>query len=206
MYCAPTKTIMNTTHNRHSVRVQWHDYNSGIFFVTICAHEKLNLFGEIRMSEMSLSSLGSVVKHCIIDMPSHHKDVALLNHVVMPNHIHFIIAIGIDYISSVSTLTPQYIVPPLSPDELKPSFGCLKPPQHGDVCNDFHHNSRLAVIIRTLKAAVTRLCRFQNSSIINVWQRNYHEHIIRNQKVFENIMNYIDSNVMNWDKDCFYTV
>ena len=40
-------------------------------------------------------------------------------------------------------------------------------------------------------------------SMIWRWQRNYHEHIIRNQRAFDNIMLYIDENVERWNADCF---
>ncbi len=48
--------------------------------------------------------------------------------------------------------------------------------------------------------------RAQNiAPLRRIWQRNYHEHIIRNQRAFENIMNYIDTNIEKWNQDCFYT-
>ena len=37
-----------------------------------------------------------------------------------------------------------------------------------------------------------------------VWQRNYYEHIIRNQESYINISNYIINNPSNWQKDKFY--
>ena len=37
-----------------------------------------------------------------------------------------------------------------------------------------------------------------------IWQRSYHDHVIRNQKDYDRIWSYIDTNPMRWDKDCFY--
>lgn len=37
-----------------------------------------------------------------------------------------------------------------------------------------------------------------------IWQRSYHDHIIRNENDYKNIWLYIDSNVRLWEKDCFY--
>ena len=68
-------------------------------------------------------------------------------------------------------------------------------------------------MVRTFKAAVTRAVRAQFAECdttraqciapLRVWQRNYHEHIIRNQRAFDHIMAYVDSNVENWINDCF---
>ena len=38
----------------------------------------------------------------------------------------------------------------------------------------------------------------------NVWQRSYHDHIIRGEKDYKKIWEYIDTNVIRWEKDCFY--
>ena len=58
-------------------------------------------------------------------------------------------------------------------------------------------------IIAQYKSGVTRRIREQKSNIL-VWQRSYHDHVIRDQKGYENIWNYIEGNPMNWNKDCFY--
>ena len=49
-----------------------------------------------------------------------------------------------------------------------------------------------------------RLCNRETG--INIWQRFYHDHIIRGQADFEMIWNYIDTNPARWEQDCFYTV
>ena len=37
-----------------------------------------------------------------------------------------------------------------------------------------------------------------------VWQRSFHDHVIRNQKRYERIWQYIDNNPQKWEEDCFY--
>ena len=194
--------------DRHQFRAKWHDYNSGIYFVTICANNKAHLFGRISESKFIPSPVGEIVMECIKKIPVIHPYVEVWNKVVMPNHIHLVLSVGAQYIA-----TPSSPVPPLIPSQ---NFGCLKPPRHGEPVNDNHYNSLLAVVVRTFKAAVTRSVRALGTAgmhgtagaqciapLPGVWQRNYHEHIIRNQRAFDNIMNYIDTNVQNWDKDCF---
>ena len=38
----------------------------------------------------------------------------------------------------------------------------------------------------------------------NVWQRNYYEHIVRNEKEYQKILEYIKNNPMNWEKDKYF--
>lgn len=205
---------MNATANRHQSRADWHDYCDGVYFVTICSADKKHIFGEITDGEMRLSELGMITADCLHEIPAHHPDAEIISHVVMPNHLHIIIAItgpaignpgipghapvGTRYIASSSA---ESII--ASPGAKSNILGCLKPPKHGEICNDFHHNSRLAVIVGSFKAAVTRLARTRYIASLPVWQSRFHEHIIRNQHALDNIMTYIDENVSRWDKDCF---
>lgn len=195
--------------DRHQFRAKWHSYEDGIYFVTICSHKKTHIFGQINANEMRLNMLGHIVESCITEIPSHHSDVEILNYVVMPNHVHMVIAVGTRYIASTSR---QGNIASTSTQGNITSYnlGCLKPPKHGNDCGDFHHNSRLSVIIGSFKSAVTRLANNQMEQSRGgrdvsrpYWQPRYHEHIIRNQRAFENIMMYVDTNVERWHSDCF---
>lgn len=195
--------------DRHAFRAKWHDYNSGIYFVTICSADKRHIFGYISDARMHLSSIGKIVDECLSSIPVHHSGVEIWNHIVMPNHIHMVVMIPSQPVGA------QYIAPEPGRPEPESNIGCLKPPRYGEPCNDNHHNSALAVVVRTFKAAVTRIVkstraqcqagttRAQCIAPLPVWQRNYHEHIIRNQRAFDNIMEYINTNPERWLKDCF---
>lgn len=208
---------MNATANRHQSRADWHDYCDGVYFVTICSADKKHIFGETAEGEMRLSELGMITADCLHEIPAHHPDAEIISHVVMPNHLHIIIAItrpaignpGIPGSGIPGPVRTRYIASSsaesiiASPGAKSNILGCLKPPKHGEICNDFHHNSRLAVIVGSFKAAVTRLARTRYIASLPVWQSRFHEHIIRNQHALDNIMTYIDENVSRWDKDCF---
>lgn len=218
---------MNATANRHQSRADWHDYCDGVYFVTICSADKKHIFGEITDGEMGLSELGLIAADCLHEIPAHHPDAEIISHVVMPNHLHIIIAItrpaignpgipgsGIPGSAIPGSVRTRYIASSSAESIIASAgaesiiaksntLGCLKPPKHGEICNDFHHNSRLAVIVGSFKAAVTRLARTRCIASLPVWQPRFHEHIIRNQHALDNIMTYIDENVSRWDKDCF---
>ena len=74
--------------DRHTFRADWHHYNSGVFFVTICANHMEHIFGNIINNQMHFSAAGKIVKECVCDIPNHHKNVTVGNYVVMPNHVH----------------------------------------------------------------------------------------------------------------------
>ena len=193
--------------DRHAFRAEWHDYNSGIYFVTICSKDKQHIFGKIRNSNMILSEIGKIVESCILDISNHHTNVELWNHVIMPNHIHMVINLA-----TPPPVGTRYIASAQAMHNAGQNMGCLRASRHGEPCEDFHHNSSLAVVVGTFKAAVTRLMRTRciaslrrQQQIQTVWQPRYHEHIIRNQSAFENIMNYVDTNIEKWSHDCFYT-
>lgn len=195
--------------DRHAFRAEWHDYNSGIYFVTICSKDKQHIFGKIKDSIMILSDIGKIVERCILDISNHHTNVELWNYVIMPNHIHMVINVG----TQPAPVGTRYIASEQPMQTAGQHMGCLRVPRHGEPCEDFHHNSSLAVVVGTFKAAVTRLMRTRciaslqqrQQQIQTVWQPRYHEHIIRNQRAFENIMNYVDTNIEKWSHDCFYT-
>ncbi|MDE6300338.1 MAG: hypothetical protein K2M19_01300 [Muribaculaceae bacterium] len=172
---------------RHQFRADWHDYNVGIYFITICTHDRRHLFGEIAESEMMLSPLGCLVESAISDLPAHH-DIKLLNHVVMPNHVHILVDIGNGLASDNIDST---------------GAGCIKPAKFDKSCSRTHYQSRLSVVLRSLKAYVTYAANRKGLNEGKIWQRLYHDHIVRSQDSFDRIWNYIDNNVTNWDQDCF---
>lgn len=175
--------------DRHQYRADWHAYNEGVFFVTVCCAEKRHYFGEIRDGKMFTSSIGDIVERHIRSITQHFPDVEILNHVVMPNHVHLIIAAG----CSAATRTQPTVAT---------NRGCLKPRQHGPrEVQNFHHNNRLSVIMRCLKGGIKR--EAGRRGIEFSWQSRFYDHIIRNRRSFENIMNYVDSNVENWETDRF---
>lgn len=65
------------------------------------------------------------------------------------------------------------------------------------------YNPGIPQIIGLFKTGVTKEIRRIHPNF-DVWQRSFHDHIIRNQTGYEKIWNYIDGNPQCWEKDCFY--
>ncbi|MDE6582548.1 MAG: hypothetical protein K2K47_08500 [Duncaniella sp.] len=172
--------------DRHRFRAEWHDYNEGVFFITICSNGQAHIFGKIKNREFYPSPLGKLVAKHIESINERHNNAEIFNYVVMPNHVHFILSTG---------RRPC--------DWREGNKGCLQPPCHDEGVIDFHHNSRIAVIVGSFKAGVTREARMLGVTNTPVWQSRFHDHIIRNQIAYEKIMNYIDNNIVNWESDCF---
>ena len=196
--------------DRHQFRANWHPYDEGLYFVTICCADKRHLFGKIVGAQFIASTLGSLVKENIEKIPSYYNDVEILNHVVMPNHIHIVISIattpvGTRFIASAASKAPEASQPP---QPFPQKLGCLRQSRHeAPKSQDFHHNSRLASVVGAFKAGVTRQARARQipsqSGNPKIWQQRFHEYIIRSERAYTNIMNYIDNNVANWHNDTF---
>ena len=141
--------------DRHRFRAEWHNYQEGVFFVTICAHAKKCLFGHIQDGNIHFSKIGKIINECISEIPNHHQDTKVWNYVIMPNHIHIVL--------HITPKSPTEDYQNLKSEHT--NLGCLKVANHSEICEDFHHNSRLSVIIGSFKASVTRCVRMNLKNI-----------------------------------------
>jgi putative transposase len=164
--------------NRKTIRLQWYDYSqSGGYFVTICTHEKMCVFGKVADGGVRLSAIGEIARECWDEIPKHFPMAELDEYIVMPNHIHGIILLN-DHGRDVQSRDVQLNVP----TRLSPRKGTL------------------SVIIRTYKAAVTTECRNQGYHRFH-WQPRFYDHIIRDGEDIDRIRNYIITNPTRWFLD-----
>ncbi len=164
-------------HHRRSIRLRDHDYSSGgYYFVTICTHRREQLFGHIDNNDMVLNGYGEIVLRTWNDLPKHYQNAQLDEFIIMPNHIHGIVILIDDGVGAG-----------------------LKPAPTGK-----RHG--LPEIIRGLKTfSARRINEVRDMAGSPVWQRNYHEHIIRNDADLNRIREYIRNNPYNWKDDKNYT-
>ncbi len=161
---------------RKSPRAFWHEYNGGLYFVTVCTKDKRHFFGRIRDGIMYHSKIGHFLKNELLNPGLHHGNVTVVNHVVMPNHFHAIIQISY-----------QGISPDLDA-RMNKDLGAKRLPL-------------LSQYLGAIKGAVTRFAR--KNCIEFAWQERFHDHIIRNIEEEYRIAEYIDNNIATWADDCF---
>ena len=174
-----------------STRLQNWDYGSNArYFVTICCQNRVCFFGNVSNGVMQLSEIGKMAEKCWLEIPHHFPFVILHNHVIMPNHVHGIIEIA-KLNDGRDVVETQYFASlPTNANKTNPK-------------NQFGPQSKnLASIIRGFKIGVTKNARQINPDF--QWQSRYHDHIIRNEKSFQNISDYIKNNPANWGKDNFF--
>ena len=165
-------------HQRRSIRLRDYDYSqTGAYFVTICTHNKDCLFGNVVNGEMVLNKYGRIVKEEWIKTSDIRKNVELDVFTIMPNHFHGILVI-IDKCRGTVHRAPTL------EQFAKPTSGSIP------------------TIIRYFKSAVTRhVNELRGMSNTPLWQRNYYEHVIRNEEDLNDIREYIVNNAMKWDLD-----
>ena len=79
-------------HHRRSMRLQGYDYSqAGLYFITICTHNRECLFGDIANGEMIWNDMGKIANEYWLEIPNHFPNAVLHEHIVMPNHTHGII-------------------------------------------------------------------------------------------------------------------
>ncbi len=162
-------------HGRRSIRLKGYDYSQpGAYFITICTHTGACVFGEIVNGEMQLNNLGRIVEKEWITTADVRNNIKLDVFIVMPNHFHSII-----FIANNASVGATRRVAPTTPHLLSNSIGA---------------------IIGQFKSIVTKNIRkttFHNFT----WQRNYYEHVIRDEDDLNEIREYIINNPLKWELD-----
>ena len=194
-------------HNRRSIRLKDYDYSQkGLYFLTICCQSRISYFGKIENGKMILNDAGKMIETWYWELGNKFSDIQCHEMVVMPNHFHCIIEnIGTKNKKNVGAdlcVCPknQCVCP-------KNQCVCPKTNKNLDKYQGEHIGSPLHDVVRWFKTMTTNAYirgvknmgwqRFNRK----LWQRNYWEHIIRNEKSLEQIANYIYENPMRWQQD-----
>jgi len=160
------------------MRLEAFDYRTpGAYFVTICTEDRRQVFGRVNIEEMLLSLQGRVAQECWAAIPQHSRGVELDAFVVMPNHLHGII----------------FICDPLLTER---EAQCIAQPQP----QGMRLSPNLGYVIRTFKAAVTRQL-VKLGTPMPVWQSDFYDRVIRDDRELNEIRRYITDNPKQWQGD-----
>ena len=157
---------------RRSIRLKGYDYTQvGVYFVTVCSYGRLNLFGQASSEGVDLNEFGSLAEAEWLKTGAVRSNVDLDEYVIMPNHFHGILMISGAVGEGTARRAPT-----------AHRFGGSVP-------------SSLGAIIGSFKSATTRaINRIRRTPGQPIWQRNYYEHIIRDDTSLNRIREYILTN------------
>ncbi len=176
-------------HYRRSIRLKGHDYSTaGAYFITLCTYRRECLFGEIMDGEMQLNPYSMIVAANYRWLSEQYPYVHLDTWVVMPNHFHGILVLTDQPGRGDLQIAPTHTENAVTPSE--------KMPKHKSL-------GRLIGAFKTV--STKRIHIIRDAPGTTVWQRNYYEHIIRNDKALNNIRRYIQMNPVNWRLDRLYS-
>ena len=206
--------------NRRSIRLKNYDYSQkGSYFITIVTQNRKHLFGKIEDGKMILSSVGKIVEEEWMNTIQLRPNVVLGEFIIMPDHMHMIVTI----ITQIEKKDKEEWIHsnPKSPSH---TIGAIIRGFKGASTKKINLflNSRTG---ESLFAPSKKINLFLNSSEESregellfapsselpfapsapfapnkIFQRNYYEHIIRNQRDYHRIEKYIIDNPRNWKK------
>ncbi len=169
-----TESLFQNIYRTQTTRVKWHAYDCGIYFITICTHDKKHHFGGIKRDEISQQNImqhntfGLYAQKCLEEVKIHQPYAEVPLYVVMPNHIHALV-----FIHNDNKMKEQGVFGPQS--------------------------KNLGSVVRGIKVGITKFAKENNIDF--KWQQRYYDHIIRNQEDLNRVAEYIQNNIGKWDTD-----
>jgi putative transposase len=180
-------------HHRRSIRLKEYDYTqAGAYFVTVCTQGQACLFGEVVDGEMRVNYAGRMVIAEWEMLPKRFPNVVLDAFVVMPNHVHGILVIT-DVIPVGAGSPCPYRITAQTPAGVETALGAETAPLRGPT---------LGNVVAYFKYQTTKAINaVRQTPSVRLWQRNYYEHIIRNETSLHRIREYIANNPLQWALD-----
>jgi len=178
-------------HHRRSIRLKGYDYSQvGAYFITIVTQDRACLFGEIMDGKIHLNDAGRMVEKGWLELNRKFPTIETDEYIVMPNHFHGIVVIvGADLC----------VCPDVMETTTKLGAHATK--------SGAHIGAPLPSIIQWFKTMTTNeyIRGVKTSGWLpfrgRLWQRNYYEHIIRDDESLNSIREYIANNPLQWELD-----
>jgi len=200
---------------RNSLRLKGYDYaQAGCYYVTLCIQQRACLLGEMVQGAMRLSEAGRMVQAVWDDLPRSYPGVEIDAFVIMPNHIHGILVVTADP-------APVGAGPCACPDRDAGPCACPDRDAGPCACPDGDADASARPIDKGALALGDVVRRFKTYTTHRyaagvergnwppfagrLWQRNYHDHIVRSEADLRRVRAYIASNVDRWADDALHT-
>ena len=191
----------NTLPKRKVIRLKSQSYSENYtYFLTILCKNRSHLLGKVEVIperrrdpvrdgvldgprvknsenvrvEVRLSDIGTIVDEKIREINAKSDAVEVDKYVIMPNHIHLLVSIRS---ASGASRTP--------------------PPTKHDATFD-RANEAIPKFVSYFKRSTNKMCG------IDIWQRGYHDHVIRDSSDYESHWTYIDNNPYRWAEDEYF--
>ena len=187
----PPVISMNETQypKRKQNRLQNYDYSMPHgYFITVCTQDRKNLFWmDERIpvtckKEVMLTKYGKMVDEVILSIPAHYPSVSVDDYVIMPNHIHLLLQIHTD------------------PDGRPMAINCGVIATGNDwiLVRCAEHHPTIQTVVNQMKGAASKWVGF------SLWQKGFYDHIVRNDRDYQEIIRYIQGNPAKWLEDKLY--
>jgi putative transposase len=184
-------------HHRRSIRLKGVDYTQpGAYFVTLVTSQRQELFGQIINGQLQLNPSGKIVRDEWLKTAQIRPQVQLYEDefIIMPNHLHGIISI-------VETLRVG-----ATPGKERQDYRRRVAPAHpvDSTTSETHtliSNSIDAIMGQFKSVTAKRVNALRNTPGVALWQRNYYEHIVRNENELKNFRDTIETNPLRWEED-----
>lgn len=205
-------------HHRRSIRLKGYDYSqTGLYFITICVNNRECLFGHVANGKMILNDAGQMIETEWLELPERFANVELHEYIVMPNHFHAILEI----VGATLVVAPKNVN---TADNADTPNNAVAPKNAGNSdipenADDVTGKGQPQGIAPTGKTVGDMVGAFESITTVEyirgvknknwkpfcgkLWQRNYWEHIIRNENEYNRISQYIIDNPANWGSDKF---
>lgn len=161
---------------RKQNRLPEFDYSqNGAYFITICTRGKQKIFW---IDDKSQNSVGA-------DIIRPHDKL---------NDLGLIVECAIEQITEYypNTMIDKYVIMPNH-------VHILMRIENDEFNGRIISAPTISIIIGQMKRWVSKQIAYP------IWQKSFHDHVIRNEADYRRIWQYIDTNPVKWELDCYYT-
>jgi len=161
----------------------WDYSGQGYYFVTICTKDRVDCFGEIKNDKMELSYIGRFIRQQWMNLSDDEYNINIDEYVVMPNHLHGIIAINKKRKNLIGNSMNR-----ISTTKIKNNPMLIE-------------HVTLGGLIRQYKARTKYWVNRLQNDVDFSWQSKFYDRIIRDDNELNEIRKYIRNNPLKFDLD-----